>query len=112
MPIAPTLNFEIDLWKRGQLRVAGVDEVGLGCLAGPIVAAAVLMPRDLVPIAGIRDSKKLSELQRNSLYGQIQHQSIAIGIGMASVAEIEEINVLQASYRAMQRAIDRIQSMV
>ena len=108
MPIAPTLDFEIDLWKRGQFRVAGVDEVGLGCLAGPIVAAAVLMPRDLVPIAGIRDSKKLSELQRNSLYGQIQQQAIAIGVGMASVAEIEEINILQASYRAMQRAIDRI----
>ena len=109
MSIAPTLDFEIDLWERGQFRVAGVDEVGLGCLAGPIVAAAVLMPRDLVPIVGIRDSKKLSELQRNSLYGQIQQQSVAIGLGMASVAEIEEINVLQASYRAMQRAIDRIQ---
>lgn len=106
---APTLDFECDLWKEGHTRVAGVDEVGLGCLAGPIVAAAVLLPMDLVPISGIRDSKKLSELQRNRLYGQIQQQAIAIGVGMASVAEIEEINVLQASYRAMQRAISRIQ---
>jgi ribonuclease HII len=106
---APTLDFECDLWKKGHARVAGVDEVGLGCLAGPIVAAAVLLPQDLIPITGIRDSKKLSELQRNRLYGQIQQQAIAIGVGMASVAEIEEINVLQASYRAMQRAIGRIQ---
>jgi len=109
MSTAPTLEFEIGLWESGQSRIAGVDEVGLGCLAGPIVAAAVLLPRDLVPIAGIRDSKKLSELQRNRLYGQIQQQAIAIGVGMASVAEIEEINVLQASYRAMQRAIGRIE---
>ena len=57
----PTLDFENDLWRSGYSHVAGVDEVGLGCLAGPIVAAAVLMPRDLVPIVGIRDSKKLSE---------------------------------------------------
>lgn len=106
---APTLDFERDLWKKGCAHVAGVDEVGLGCLAGPIVAAAVLLPMDLVPISGIRDSKKLSEFQRNSLYGQIQKQAITIGVGMASVAEIEEINVLQASYRAMQRAIGRTQ---
>jgi ribonuclease HII len=106
---APTLDFECDLWKKGHARVAGVDEVGLGCLAGPIVAAAVLMPQDLIPITGIRDSKQLSELQRNRLYGQIQQQAIAIGVGMASVAEIEEINVLQASYRAIKRAIGRIQ---
>jgi ribonuclease HII len=109
MSNAPTLEYEIGLWESGQFRIAGVDEVGLGCLAGPIVAAAVLLPSDLVPIAGIRDSKKLSELQRNRLYRQIQQQAIAIGVGMASVAEIEEINVLQASYRAMQRAIGRIQ---
>lgn len=107
--IAPTLDFEYGLWGKGHTRVAGVDEVGLGCLAGPLIAAAVLLPPNLVPIIGIRDSKKLSELQRNRLYGQIQQQAIAIGIGMASVAEIEEINVLQASYRAMQRAIGRIQ---
>lgn len=109
MSTAPTLEYEIGLWESGQSRIAGVDEVGLGCLAGPIVAAAVLLPSDLVPIAGIRDSKKLSELQRNRLYRQIQQQAIAIGVGMASVAEIEEINVLQASYRAMQRAIGRIE---
>jgi ribonuclease HII len=107
--IVPTLDFERGLWKKGHARVVGVDEVGLGCLAGPIVAAAVLLPEDLIPINGIRDSKKLSELQRNRLYEQIQQQAIAIGVGMASVAEIEEINVLQASYRAMQRAIGRIQ---
>ncbi len=104
----PTLDFENDLWRSGYSHIAGVDEVGLGCLAGPIVAAAVLMPKGIVPIAGIRDSKKLSELQRHRLCGPIHQQAIAIGVGMASVAEIEEINVLQASYRAMQRAIDRI----
>lgn len=107
--IVPTLDFERDLWKKGHARVAGVDEVGLGCLAGPIVAAAILLPQNFIPIKGIRDSKKLSELQRNRLYEQIQQQAIAIGFGMASVAEIEKINVLQASYLAMQRAIGRIQ---
>ncbi len=105
----PTLDFEAALWQQGQLRVAGVDEVGLGCLAGPIVSAAVVIPIDVQPIALVRDSKKLSAKQREQAFSQILHQAVSIGIGMASVAEIERVNVLQASYLAMRRAIARIQ---
>jgi ribonuclease HII len=105
----PTLDFEAALWQQGQLQIAGVDEVGLGCLAGPIVAAAVVMPIDVTPIDGVRDSKKLSAQQREQILSQILHQAISIGIGMASVAEIEQVNVLQASYLAMGRAISRVQ---
>ncbi|MEB3293774.1 MAG: ribonuclease HII [Synechococcales bacterium] len=109
MPIAvPTLEIESQLWQQGLLRVAGVDEVGLGCLAGPIVAAAVIMPPQAPVITGVRDSKTLSAAQRQRLLAAIQAQAIAIGVGMASVTEIEQINVLQASYRAMGRALDRV----
>ncbi len=110
MVTSPTLEFELDLWKQGLQRVVGVDEVGLGCLAGPIVAAAVLIPMNVEPIALVRDSKKLSAVQREQAFEQIRRQAIGIGVGMASVLEIEEVNVLQASYLAMRRAIDRIQS--
>jgi ribonuclease HII len=105
----PTLEFEAALWQQGQLQVAGVDEVGLGCLAGPIVSAAVVIPIDVQPIALVRDSKKLSAKQREQAFSQILHQAVSIGIGMASVAEIERVNVLQASYLAMRRAIARVQ---
>ncbi len=104
----PTLEFERDLWKRGLLRVVGVDEVGLGCLAGPIVAAAVLIPVNVEPIALVRDSKKLSAAQRERAFEQICRQAVVLGVGMASVQEIEQVNVLQASYLAMRRAIDRV----
>jgi ribonuclease HII len=105
----PTLEFEAALWQQGRLQVAGVDEVGLGCLAGPIVAAAVVIPVNVQPIALVRDSKKLSALQREQAFGQIGAQAVAIGLGMASVAEIESVNVLQASYLAMRRAMSRVQ---
>lgn len=109
MVIGPTLEFETNLWQQGLQRVVGVDEVGLGCLAGPIVAAAVLIPIDVKPIALVRDSKKLSATQREQAFEQICQQAIGIGVGMASVLEIEQVNVLQASYLAMRRAIDRVQ---
>ncbi len=86
----------------------GVDEVGRGCLAGPVVAAAVILPPNCTPIPGVRDSKQLSPKQRWQLFGQIQAQAIAIGVGMASVAEIDEVNILQATYRAMARALARV----
>lgn len=108
MLMLPTLEFETDLWQQGLLRVAGVDEVGLGCLAGPIVAAAIVIPVNVEPIALVRDSKKLSAPQRERAFKQISQQAIALGIGMATVAEIEQVNVLQASYLAMGRAIRRV----
>lgn len=99
---------ETQLWQQGLRRIVGVDEVGLGCLAGPIVAAAVIVPPQALPIPGVRDSKTLSAPQRLRLWEAIHTQAIAVGVGMASVAEIDQINVLQASYRAMGRALDRV----
>ncbi len=109
MVILPTLEFEASLWQQGLFQIAGVDEVGLGCLAGPIVAAAVVIPVNVEPIALVRDSKKLSAVQREKAFALINKQAIGIGIGMASVQEIEQVNVLQASYLAMERAITRVQ---
>ncbi|MGG6269713.1 ribonuclease HII [Leptolyngbya sp. AN03gr2] len=108
MPQNPTLEMEQSLWKQGLLRVAGVDEVGLGCLAGPIVAAAVLLPPECRLIEGVRDSKLLSAQARSRLFIQVKETAIAVGVGIATVQEIEQINVLRASYLAMQRALSRI----
>lgn len=108
MPQNPTLEMEQSLWKQGLLRVAGVDEAGLGCLAGPIVAAAVLLPSDCEMIEGVRDSKLLSASARSRLFNPVKENAIAIGVGIATVQEIEQINVLRASYLAMQRALKRI----
>lgn len=109
MVLTPTLEVETALWNQGQSRVAGVDEAGLGCLAGPIVAAAVLLPPFCAMIEGVRDSKLLSLAQREKLFDQVREQAIAVGVGIATVREIEQINVLRASYLAMQRALARIQ---
>jgi ribonuclease HII len=99
---------ESQLWHSGQLRVVGIDEAGLGSLCGPVVAAAVLLPPHCQPIPGVRDSKTLSAQQRSPLYPAIHAQALAVGIGAASVAEIDRLNVLQASHLAMQRAVQRI----
>jgi ribonuclease HII len=106
--ILPTLQQESQLWQQGYMRVAGADEAGLGSLCGPVVAAAVLLPVECSIIAGVRDSKTLSLKQRELLFTQIHQQAIAVGVGAASVAEIDQLNVLQASYLAMQRALARI----
>ena len=105
----PTLEFEAELWRQGLFQVAGVDEVGLGCLAGPIVAAAVVISAEVQTISLVRDSKALSAKQRDQAFEHLSRQGLPIGIGMASVSEIEQVNVLQASYLAMRRAISRVQ---
>lgn len=84
--------------------IAGVDEAGRGPLAGPVVAAAVILPPDVV-IKGLTDSKKLTEKKRESLFTIIQEKAIAWAIGQASVEEIDAINILQATFLAMQRAV-------
>ncbi len=84
--------------------MAGVDEAGRGPLAGPVVAAAVILNPNC-PIKGLADSKKLSEARREALHEQIFAQAYAVGIGHSSVAEIDQINILQATLLAMQRAI-------
>ena len=83
---------------------AGVDEAGRGPLAGPVVAAAVILDPES-PIEGLNDSKKLSALKRERLFVEIQKKALAFSITKASVAEIDEINILQASMLAMQRAV-------
>lgn len=84
--------------------VCGIDEVGRGPLCGPVVAAAVILPKDC-QILYLNDSKKLSEKKREELYDVIMEQAVAVGIGMASPERIDEINILQATYEAMRQAI-------
>jgi ribonuclease HII len=105
----PGLEVEQSFWRQGQLRIAGVDEAGLGSLCGPIVAAAVLLPPHCLMIAGVRDYKLLSAAQRDRLFPQVLNQATAVGVGIATVAEIEEFNVLRASYLAMQRSLRHVQ---
>lgn len=87
--------------------ICGIDEVGRGPLAGPVVAGAVILPRD-TEILYLNDSKKLSEKKREALYDEIMEKAVAVGIGMASPARIDEINILQATYEAMRMAIDKL----
>jgi ribonuclease HII len=93
---------------RGPL-LAGVDEVGRGPIAGPVVACAVVMPPDMRAIRGVDDSKALSALERNRLVGRIQERALACALGAASVHEIERFNIYQASVLAMRRALGRLQ---
>ena len=87
--------------------ICGVDEVGRGPFAGPVVAAAVILPKDC-DILYLNDSKKLSEKKRETLYDEIYEKAEAIGIGMASEKVIDDINILQATYRAMRSAIGKL----
>jgi len=108
LALAPSLEVERELWALGKLRVAGVDEAGIGPLAGPVVAAACLIPAGCVAIHGVRDSKTLSRAQRERLFADILRQATAVGVGASSPREIERLNVLLASRLAMQRALWRI----
>ena len=84
--------------------VCGIDEVGRGPLCGPVVASAVILPKDC-QILYLNDSKKLSEKKREELYDVIMEEAIAVGLGMATPERIDEINILQATYEAMRQAI-------
>ena len=87
--------------------IAGVDEAGRGPLAGPVCAAAVILPAS-VDIPGLNDSKKLSDKQRRALYPVIKERALAYAIAFASESEIDEVNILQATYLAMQRAVQQL----
>lgn len=87
--------------------ICGIDEVGRGPLAGPVVAGAVILPKDET-IRYLNDSKKLSEKKREALYEEIMEKAIATGIGMVGPGRIDEINILQATYEAMRQAIDNL----
>lgn len=101
-------KYENELWSRGIKYIAGVDEVGRGPLAGPVVAAAVVLPQDFALI-GVDDSKKLSEKKREELFTLIQENALAIGIGMRDNIRIDEINILEATKEAMADAIAEAQ---
>ena len=102
---------EIELMDKGYSLIAGVDEVGRGPLAGPVVAAACIFDRD-VDIVGIDDSKKLSEKKREQFFDEIKDKALAYGIGEASCEVIDEINILEATKLAMKRAIDEADKML
>ncbi len=99
----PHDDWERDLRARGVARVAGIDEAGRGPLAGPVSAAAVILDLDDVP-EGIDDSKALTPARREELFGLILGRAVAVGIGLASAAEIDALNIRQATFAAMRRA--------
>lgn len=98
------LNYERAWWARSFFQVAGVDEVGRGCLAGPVVAAAVILPRELL-ITGVDDSKKLTPKSRERLFPIITANAVSYAIGMVEAEEIDSINILQATRKAMTLAV-------
>ena len=87
--------------------ICGIDEAGRGPLAGPVVAGAVILPRGC-EILHLNDSKKLSAARREELYDEIMEKAVSVGVGMASPARIDEINILQATYEAMRQAVDSL----
>ncbi len=101
------LQEETHLWQQGFEHIAGVDEVGRGCLFGDVVAAAVILPKGLI-LEGVNDSKKLSEKKREELYTVIMNEAISVGIGIIDVPTINEINIKQASRLAMQTAVRQL----
>jgi ribonuclease HII len=101
------LEYELDLWSQGIVSIAGVDEVGRGCLFGDVVAAAVILPEGLI-IEEINDSKKLSGKKRELLYEQIMESAAAVAVGIVDVETIERINIKQAARLAMKIAIQEL----
>ena len=102
------LEQENAFWHTGVSFVAGVDEVGRGALAGPVVAAAVILPRDML-IRGLKDSKRLSPAERDRLYTVISSAAISIGVGQSSPELIDEVNIRQANLLAMRQAVDNLE---
>ncbi len=100
-------ELENEIYAEGFSLICGVDEAGRGPLAGPVYAAAVILPRDAV-IEGLNDSKKLTEKKREALFDVITERALTYGIASASVEEIEKLNILNATFLAMNRAIDKL----
>ena len=101
----PDFSLERLHWAVGRPTVAGCDEAGRGCLAGPVVAAAVVLPPDAA-LPGLDDSKRLTPAARDALVPEIHAQALAVGVGTCSPAEIDRLNILWASMEAMRRAVD------
>ncbi len=100
----PDLAFERAHWAAGRLRVAGVDEAGRGCLAGPVVAAAVVLPPH-ARLDGLDDSKRLSAAQREDFFARVHAEALAVGVGRCEAEEVDRLNVLWAAMEAMRRAV-------
>lgn len=101
-------ELENEIYASGVSLICGVDEAGRGPLAGPVCAAAVILPRN-IEIVDLNDSKKLSESKREKLYDEICEKALSYGIAFASVDEIEELNILNAAMLAMNRAIEQLE---
>ena len=101
------LEYEHKHWSSGKKYLAGIDEAGRGPLAGPVVSAAVILPQD-IELPGVNDSKKVSEKKREVLYVDIQEKALCVGVGWADVAEIDEKNILQATYQSMRQAVGNL----
>jgi ribonuclease HII len=102
------LSYEKEAWEQSYRRIAGVDEVGRGCLFGDVVAAAVILPEGLI-IDGVNDSKKLTAKKRDALYEIIMEQALAVGVGYVDSNVIDEINIKQASRLAMKKAVESLE---
>ena len=104
-------EYENELYDKGIKYIGGVDEVGRGTLIGPVVASCVVLPKDFV-LEGLTDSKKLSEKKRNLFYDYIINNSLAYGVGIVSPEEIDEINIYEASRKAMIIAINKVREKI
>jgi len=105
------LQFENALWNNGYINIAGIDEAGRGPLAGPVVAACVVLDKEKIP-SGINDSKKLSPKKREQLFEAIMGQALSVGIGIVDAKEIDSINILQATLKAMRLAVEQIDTAI
>lgn len=105
--MGPADEFEQEARRCGYRRIAGIDEAGRGPLAGPVVAAAVILPVH-ARLAGVDDSKQLSETERERLYPAILEKAVGVGIGVADAGEIDTLNILEATRLAMRRAIENV----
>ena len=103
------VRYERHAYQQGATAVAGLDEAGRGCLAGPVVAAAVILPRDWLH-AEINESKQLTAHQRDTLFAVIHEHALGIGVGIASVEVVDRLNILQATYVAMKEAVSNLSS--
>ncbi|WP_432617986.1 ribonuclease HII [Butyricicoccus sp.] len=107
-PVLLTMEKETEIRAKGFAAVCGIDEAGRGPLAGPVVAAAVILPEG-IELPGVNDSKKLTEKKREALFDFVKENALAYGIGQASEQEIDDINILQATFLAMRRAVEALQ---
>ena len=101
------LEYEQKHWSSGKEHIAGIDEAGRGPLAGPVVAAAVILPHE-IELPEVNDSKKISEKKRERLYTEIYDAALAVGVGVVHEEEIDEKNILQATYMAMRQSIGQL----